>query len=1108
MDWLFEFFKYPDNSQLITGTYDLTLVFLSVFTAILSSFMSLQILSFSQVFVTQFQRNIALLAASISMGTGVWSMHFIGMLTLDMHTPVNYDLGITFISMLPSIAASAVALHTISKKIVTHTDLIKAGVLVGAGIGVMHYTGMAAMQMGPEIRYDFATFCLSIVAAISLAILALWIRFDLKLHAHYKLSDLSLNIISALVMGSAISTMHYIGMSAARFVGQHDMTLMNAESDHSFLAFQIAVITLFSTVFVLGVNLLIKYRIVSAKAQSDEHRLQVIMNTTIHGIVTINSHGTILSVNDAIEPILGWAQKELTGQNVAMFTPPEHTSEQDSYLNYFLKTKKAKSLSAGREIEALHKYGHLVPIHLAVGYVQLAHEDLFVGYITDISDRIEMENDLRENEEKYRTLISNIPGAAYRCQAKNNWQMLFISDAIKGITGYNAIEFLSTRNNISFGNIIYPEDTELTESILIDPGKFQIEYRIFHQDGSIRWVLDSGECIKDEAGVIMWLDGFIMDITERKMMETQLVLEKDKAEQATAIKSNFLANMSHEIRTPMNAIVGFSDILLDADMAPEHHKHLSTINNSAHSLLHLINDILDSAKIEKGKLTLELMHFSLRQLIDLVISTMWLPARKKSLHLELNIDDAISNYFYGAEDRIRQVLVNLLGNAIKFTHEGKVSLDVYSTRSQWLTFKVTDTGIGIAPERLHSIFEPFTQADASMTRRFGGTGLGTSISKQLVELMGGKISAKSTEGIGSCFEFEIPLDEGDETHAVTKQTMVTELEPLSLLIADDIQQNLDLLETYFVNNGHTVATVKDGQEAINLIKTEHFDVILMDVQMPKVDGHTASQTIIEWEQREGHDHTPIIALTASVLNEDKVAAKEAGMDGFASKPVNFNEICTEIARVTGCAVKAAPVKISPSTISSYLINSEEALSLWHTPAKYLSELNRFIQNNNSMPEQLDALLLAHDHVVLMGKAHALRGVTANLAIRKLEAQFILLEDNLKMQQFDPCTAILERIKSLMDELTREYDRLNQEISDEVDTNVHSFDRELFQQTIEKLILVATENEFDEHALKMLKHNASSEAQPDIEAIESAFEDFDFDVALNLLEDIKMSFSQE
>ncbi|WP_067983216.1 MHYT domain-containing protein [Neptuniibacter pectenicola] len=1106
MDWLVEFFRYPDDNLLVSGTYDLTLVGLSVFLAIFSSFMALQLVSQTEDFTSSLQRKLALLAGSFALGCGVWSMHFIGMLAFDLCTTVDYDWKLTIISMLPSIAASWVALNIIAKPNATNVELVIGGTLVGAGIGIMHYVGMEAMQMAPLVRYDITYFVLSIACAVTLAILSLSVRFGIRRFHRFHVSELNLNVISAVIMGLAISGMHYIGMLAARFISYGELIKDDSSTDSAFLSIGIAIIVLFTTFFVLGVNLVIKYRDVSLSTRSNEKRLKAIMETAVDGVVTINAHGFIMDANNAVTTILGWKPDELTGKNVSILTPPEIAHQHDSFLERYLKTHEAKIIGKGREVDALHKLGHRVPIRLAIGHVQLPNEDFFVGFISDISARLDMEKNIRESEEKFRTLIGNIPGAAYRCNCDKDWHMQFVSEAVEGITGYTAEEFLEQNNKVSFGHIIHPDDVELTNGVVETTEGFQVEYRIYHKDGSIRWVLDAGICIRDEQGEIVCLDGFLMDITERKLMEHQLVQEKERAERATAIKSEFLANMSHEIRTPMNAILGFSEILLDSDLSNDQRKHLCIISNAAHSLLHLIDDILDSAKMEKGKLTLEHLHFSLRQQLDLVISTMWVQARKKSLALELEIDPEIQEFYVGARDRIRQVLINLIGNAIKFTKQGRVVLQVTLAEEGFVHFKVSDTGIGISADRLEHIFDPFTQADASMTRRFGGTGLGTSISKQLVELMGGSISVSSVVGEGSCFEFSIPLTVGDADKAATESAQTISLEPMSILIADDIKQNRELLKLYFGRQGHRVTTASDGEGATKLIKQHPFDVVLMDVQMPIIDGHMAARIVREWEKQQSRPPVPIIALTASVLEEDKVAAREAGMDGFASKPVNFNELTAEIARLTGKSLRAVDTEQDCLVAASNgLVNMQEALSLWQESSIYIKELSLFLQQNSNLIATLNNLVTSNDAPALLQKAHSLRGIVGNLAIRKLEEQFLLLEDTVTHYQFESSTAIIERIGQLYAELQTECDNLREQFNNasanDVEALESSTDPTPFKESILDLINIAKASEFDEEALNVLMKHADAKNKQRVLAIQRAFEDFDFDVALSLLQDL-------
>ncbi|NRA76773.1 MAG: response regulator, partial [Pseudoalteromonas sp.] len=399
-----------------------------------------------------------------------------------------------------------------------------------------------------------------------------------------------------------------------------------------------------------------------------------------------------------------------------------------------------------------------------------------------------------------------------------------------------------------------------------------------------------------------WIDGVLIDITARHEYEESLKKAKQEAEAAAQAKQSFMANMSHEIRTPMNAIIGFSDILMDSPLSKEQQKHIITVNKSARSLLHLLNEVLDSAKLEKGKLDIQAEHFNLQALLDNIVSTFWLEAKRKDILLDLIIADSVAPIYIGDESRIRQVMNNLIGNAIKFTEQGSVTITVSQTQNKQLFFEVQDSGIGIAKHRLDAIFQPFEQADGTMTRRFGGTGLGTTISKQLVELMGGSIGAISEEGKGSCFYFSLPLQEGDISQVDTLTCNQLNLPKLRILVVDDIEQNVELLNILLSQAGHTISTAQNGFEAIAAFEQQSFDVILMDIHMPECDGITACKEIREIEKIRCLKITPIIALTASVLQQDKITTKQAGMNGFANKPVDINQLNHEIAKVLGLEV--------------------------------------------------------------------------------------------------------------------------------------------------------------------------------------------------------------
>ncbi|MBZ9612404.1 MHYT domain-containing protein [Rheinheimera maricola] len=981
MDWLRKWFEYPADPLLLAGSYDPSLVLLSFVIAVFSSAIAIHITAQAISVKKKSLRLLMLGTGSIALGGGVWSMHFIGMLAFALCTSVTYQPGLTLLSMLPSIAASWVALDLISKKQLGNLQLLTGGVLVGAGIGTMHYLGMAAMQMSVALRYDLAMFLLSIFVAVLLAVVALWVRFGLR---HFNLAPHWLTLLSSVVMGAAISGMHYTGMAAARFVPPAGFTATSDNTDISWLlALGVAFTTLVITGLVVAVNLLLKYRELNQQVNAKE------------------------------------------------------------------------SLA-------------------------------------------------RENEEKYRSLIGNIPGAAYRCLYNDTWDMLFISDAIEGLSGYPASDFMLPHVKRSWSDLVHPDDIAITTQLDLYQGSFTLEYRIRHKDGSCRWILEHGEAIRSEQGEIVWLDGFLMDISARKLMEQELLLAKNKAEQAAEARSAFLANMSHEIRTPMNAILGFSDLLLASDLPEQPRKHLQTVHSAARSLLHLLNDILDSAKLDKGKLELELSDFSLPALLDTVVSTLWLQARKKSLALTLHLDSELGEFYLGAPDRLRQVLTNLIGNAIKFTEQGSVTVTVTLTTQQHIQFSISDTGIGIAAERLPFIFDAFTQADSSMSRRFGGTGLGTTISKQLVELMGGQISVQSTEELGSCFRFTVPLLPGKATAALSAGSAPA-LPALNVLIADDIAQNLELLTLLLQGAGHSVTTVADGVQALAAVQQQRFDLVLMDIQMPNMDGLHACQHIRAWEAQHGVPQVPVIALTASVLDEDKVAAKQAGMQGFASKPIDFALLCTEIANVLQLDIRP-PLRSNMQIAPEQLFNRHKALLLWGNLATYVPQLQQFLQQQLPALQQAKVQLQAADFSAVQSAAHAIKGVAANLALEQLSKLCAELEQAARQQQKQRAENALRDIVHSWPGYDLCWQQLHSELVSSQNAALLGLNNTELLTMLNTLQQALQRHELADEVIEQL-HVYRGEHQAVIASLLDAVNDFDFNLALKRLTQLQQQLNQ-
>lgn len=403
------------------------------------------------------------------------------------------------------------------------------------------------------------------------------------------------------------------------------------------------------------------------------------------------------------------------------------------------------------------------------------------------------------------------------------------------------------------------------------------------------------------------LENLIRERTEK------LEEASSKAEAASQAKSRFLANMSHEIRTPMNAIIGMTHLAIQASSDEQRCRFLETVQHSAKSLFGLLNDILDFSKIEAGQLQLNATPFNLRQLINGIISTLGVTANEKGLELNVEIKDHLPEVFTGDDMRLRQILLNLVGNAIKFTRKGSVTVSVTMdsiAEADGLHFCVVDTGIGIPADKLVMIFNRFEQADTSYVRQFGGTGLGLSISNQLVDLMGGRIWVESKEMVGSAFHFILPLP-ASIAEPVAEKIAPSEITSLRILVVDDNEVNRDVA-SMILEQIHEVTTANDGLESLSLMASRPFDIVLMDVRMPKMDGLTAAGIIraLELDQRLPQPlseplytdlstrlrggHVQILAMTAHAMDEDLKMCLAAGMDGYITKPFQPDQLITTV----------------------------------------------------------------------------------------------------------------------------------------------------------------------------------------------------------------------
>ena len=457
-----------------------------------------------------------------------------------------------------------------------------------------------------------------------------------------------------------------------------------------------------------------------------------------------------------------------------------------------------------------------------------------------------------------------------------------------------------------FSQFIYNEDQDsyyLQRKRLMESGEPQAyDLRMVKADGTAFWAHLTTTL--QESGGAPVCRIVLSDMTERKRIEQELALVGEASATANRAKSEFLANMSHEIRTPMNGIMGMLQLLALTDPTDEQSEYLDVLKSSSESLLSLINDVLDLSKIEAGKVVLERRDFSLRDTVSDVIKTQISIIYNKGLTIATDIPAEAPDNLTGDQLRLKQILLNFLTNAIKFTERGGIHITVAvgarQNDSELLTIGVADSGIGISPDVMRKIFVPFVQADAATTRKYGGTGLGLSICARLATLMGGKVWAESTEGAGSTFYLQLPFAvNAVARHARRSSDKANPLwagPPLRILLADDQDNNLFLATTLLKKAGHTVLLAENGREVLEQWDREVFDVILMDIQMPLMDGIEATQTIREREKATG-GHVPIIALTARALKEERDHIRSRGFDGYVAKPFEFEELLDEMRRV-------------------------------------------------------------------------------------------------------------------------------------------------------------------------------------------------------------------
>lgn len=540
---------------------------------------------------------------------------------------------------------------------------------------------------------------------------------------------------------------------------------------------------------------------------------------------------------------------------------------------------------------------------LSVDVVTLPDGAHLLLVITDVSDRRQRERRLASREHELSRALE-LARVGY-------WELDVVTSTFHLSDEYVRVVLGTTPEALGGGSMPAPEfnrrfshfhcpplEAIVGEAVSThDPAyRCELEARLVRATGEVRDVVVDLRVALDEAGDVIKLFATNQDITERKRIERELRDAKEAAEAAAREKSAFLATMSHEIRTPLNGVLGLGELLLGTSLDATQRTYVETLVRSGRVLSTLINDVLDYQRIEAGKLELESVPFDPGVLARDVVEGFRQPARQAGIELDLDFD-ALLPSFAGDPSRLRQVLTNILGNAVKFTEKGRVTVRVRrAATGRGLVLEVEDTGIGISKTQLGRLFSAFSQGDSTMSRRFGGSGLGLAICKSLVSRMGGRVDVRSEPGQGSCFTVTLPLSEAVKAPAAPATAVLPALPRLRILVAEDAVVNQLVIVKMLEKLGATVVLASDGSEAVKAFERRPFDVVLMDCAMPVVDGYEATRRIRALEAERG-GHVPVVALTAHALEGDRKRCLDAGMDDYLTKPVSLHALSRLLAGV-------------------------------------------------------------------------------------------------------------------------------------------------------------------------------------------------------------------
>lgn len=634
--------------------------------------------------------------------------------------------------------------------------------------------------------------------------------------------------------------------------------------------------------------------------RQSEERNRLIMNSAINAIINADSEGKITFWNKRAEQIFGWKAEEITGKTLAETIIPEiHKKAHEEGMKNYMETGYGPVLNEQLELSAIRKSGEEFPIEISIIPIEQDGKKFFCSFIQDISKRKRAEENLKVQEQKYRNIIANMNLGLL--EVDNNEVIQYANQSFCDVSGYEIDELIGKEPSKLF---LYKENSiPLVEHhvSLRKKGLSSVyQVPVKNKRGELRWWAISAAPNYDDKGNLIGSVGIHLDITDQKHMEEALKKEKENAQEASKAKEAFLANMSHEIRTPLNAIIGFLRELAKQDLTSGQKQFVDNSNSASQHLLSIINNILDISKIEAGEMSLDIKDFSLQQTVNNVVNILQPKAVQKNIKLISVFPKDIAPVFRGDASKIEQILYNLIGNSLKFTNKGEIRVECTfledNPDKQKIKISVVDSGIGMSKEFIEKIFKKFYQEDASIARKVGGTGLGMAITKELVKLMQGSITIESEKEKGTKIDVTLVLPKGIPEKLENRSDFSQEIsvEGTQVLLVEDSELNRLVAQNTLQNFKCIVTEAENGARALEILKEKSFDIILMDIQMPELDGIETTKIL----RKQYHVSTPIIALTANAFKTEVEKCRKAGMDSYITKPYSENELLETIYHYT------------------------------------------------------------------------------------------------------------------------------------------------------------------------------------------------------------------